>query len=162
MVIVEAPFQGVMNQFEEPLMKILMFAAFLFGASHACAQAPDAAAGDQAMADHLARCASAQVSMIMTLKRYGKPVDDLYATAGYFKAAAQAYSSQEYAERRFEELRESARKKELDALAGDDSTRPERARLLASEIWSEVAACVAYQRENVATLNARLKSAAPQ
>lgn len=46
MAIVEALFQGVMNLFEVPFMKILIFAACLFAASHAFAQAPDPAAGD--------------------------------------------------------------------------------------------------------------------
>ena len=143
----------------QTLASLLAVVATLCAISCAHAQAPEAGASDQVMADYMLGCASSQVSMIMTLKRDGKPVDRLYATAGFFKAAGQAYSSPEYAQRRYDALRQAAQQKEVDALGADDSGRAERAQSLAGGIFSDVAACVAYQRANATTLGEKARSA---
>ncbi|MDP3785484.1 MAG: hypothetical protein Q8Q55_00120, partial [Undibacterium sp.] len=61
--------------------------------------------GNQATADRLLSCASAQAANIQILEKMGKDVNSLFREVGLFKLAGEAYSSKTYSETKLVEFR---------------------------------------------------------
>lgn len=100
------------------------------------------------VAEKLGTCAYAHVHNIRVLETTGTDVTNLYRVAGYFRVAAEAYSSKAFVDGVFDKARAIYEAKMNEALASPPAERVTRAREFMASLHADLDDCATYQRAN--------------
>jgi hypothetical protein len=142
-------------------MKILIAILFSLFASGAISQdQKPLEESDKIIADRLLACASAHATHLRILKEAGLNVDDLYKYIGYFVRVGTAFSSKEYADAKYQSLRDEAYAELTKSLQVPQNEIAASAQAQMNKIEQELRDCATYQHAHAEEIKTRLNSAA--
>jgi len=121
--------------------------------------APIPGALDQTVADFFLTCASARTTNLLVLKSAGQDVEHLYIDIGFSHGAGQAYSSKDYADRKFQELREADKARATQAVAVSQDALAASGAAFMSSLYAQLSECASYQHEHKDEIIQRMRHA---
>lgn len=108
-------------------------------------------------ADKLLECAAAQILTIRLLQEANQSVAGLTQQLSYFRLAGEAFSSEEYAHRKYREARALLNARMDRAMSEAEATRPLSVQRFADDLFVQLDECTRFQRANASAIRARLE-----
>lgn len=137
-------------------MKKLAIVALLVAKSALAQDNQDQATESMAVADRLLSCAATYAHHIKILQAMNQNVDSQYKFLGYYKAAGEAYSSKEYADKKYSSLRETLVAKMDQAMSSLGVDNGAAAQAFSNSLQTEIRDCGQFQREHSTEIKDRL------